>query len=74
MKEGKMNKKIASRVWMPHLPALYVREMPHEGPDGGPDWGYTDDPGKATPLSPYWYRRFAADMRRVGAKFNLRDA
>jgi hypothetical protein len=35
--------------------------------EGGTDWGYTDDPGKARPLNTHWMRRFVADMNRVSA-------
>ena len=41
----------------------YVREVPGQG---GKDWGYVDKVEKATKLSPYWQRRFAADCRYVG--------
>jgi hypothetical protein len=46
---------------------LYVAQRPGEG---GKDWGYTKHPegvnglDKAQPLSAYWWKRFAADMRR----------
>ena len=36
--------------------------------DGGKDWGYTDDPDKALPLSTYWKRRFVANARACGDK------
>lgn len=48
---------------------LYVSALPGEG---GADWGYTtrfegvNGMDKAKPLSPYWWRRFAADMRKCG--------
>ena len=47
----------------------YVAHLPGEG---GVDWGYSSNgPGKGTlddakPLSPYWQRRFKADMQRLG--------
>jgi hypothetical protein len=44
-------------------PRLYVRETP----TGGSDWGYVDRRADAAPLSPYWQRRFRADMIRVGS-------
>lgn len=43
----------------------FVREVLGEG---GADWGYVFEPGKARPISTYWMRRFVADMRAVGAK------
>lgn len=33
---------------------------------GGVDWGWTDKPNEAAALTPYWQRRFKADMRRCG--------
>lgn len=48
---------------------FYVAEIPC----GKSDWGYTTDIGKATLLSPYWQRRFAADCRRVNAKARYAD-
>ncbi len=41
----------------------FVSEKPGEG---GVDWGYVLTAAEAKPLSTYWARRFAADMRRVG--------
>jgi hypothetical protein len=52
------------RQWKPGL-VFYVRELPG---DGGADYGYTEEPGKAVPISAYWMRRFRADMNRVSAK------
>ena len=43
----------------------YVANLPG---DQGVDWGYSPKVNQALPLSPYWQRRFAADMRRVNAK------
>jgi hypothetical protein len=54
---------VCSRAWQPGL-TFYVRERPGEG---GADWGYTDEPAKARPITRYWARRFAKDMERVGA-------
>lgn len=70
-----MTNSIASRTWLPHLPVWYVQFVPGECPFGtaAADWGWTDDPAKAKPLSPYWSRRFAADMRRTGGRFTLRQ-
>jgi hypothetical protein len=42
----------------------YVTELPGQG---GKDWGY-GNASRAIPLSPYWQRRFAADMARVGSR------
>jgi hypothetical protein len=57
--------RIAARVWHPlRRETWYVSEVPG---DGGVDWGYVTDRAKALPLSPYWQRRFRADMRRVAA-------
>lgn len=65
---------IGSRVWLPHLPFWYVQFVPGECAFGpAADWGYTDNPAKARKLGVYWSRRFAADMRRVGAKYALRE-
>ena len=46
-------------------PASYVEAVPGEG---GADWGYTGSASRAKPLSPYWQRRFRADMERVNAR------
>jgi hypothetical protein len=43
---------------------LYVDSVPG---DGGADWGYSSNSQNAKVLSPYWQRRFRADMERVGA-------
>lgn len=43
----------------------YVSEVPGEG---GVDWGYTSEIGKAKTLSLYWKRRFVNDCRRCSAK------
>jgi hypothetical protein len=47
---------------------MWVDSVPGEG---GVDWGYTPHSEGAKALSPYWQRRFAADMSRVndGAVF-----
>jgi len=39
--------------------------------DGGVDWAYTGNRSEAIVLSPYWQKRFAADMRRVGDVANF---
>jgi hypothetical protein len=63
-------------------PTWYVSDLPgHAGnkritetAERNSDWGYTSDRAKALPLSVYWQRRFAADMRRVGGVFQLSQA
>ena len=42
---------------------FYVSQLPGEG---GVDWGYSENPSKAIPVSRYWQRRFKADCARVG--------
>lgn len=34
--------------------------------DGGKDWEWTQDPKLKRPMSPYWTRRFRAEMRDLG--------
>ena len=54
---------IAGRQWNKRT-FFYVAQVPG---DGGTDWGYTTEYGKALPLNQHFARRFAADCRRVGA-------
>jgi hypothetical protein len=53
---------IAYRTWSKGVRILYVREI--KGRKG--DWGYTDTPSKASLISPWHQRRFAADCKFVG--------
>lgn len=56
--------KIAYRDWCKGQGiTFYVAQLPG---DDGVDWGYTEKPSQAKPLTPYWQRKFAADCRRVG--------
>ena len=41
----------------------YVSHTPGQG---GRDWGWAKTLAGATPMPPYWVRRFRADMRSVG--------
>lgn len=59
---------ICNRLWGNKV--FYVRELPGEG---GVDWGYTDEPAKARPISTYWKKRFMADMKKVGATAGARE-
>jgi hypothetical protein len=66
MKPKMQTKTCAWREWIHgqlHNNTYWVSDLPGHG---GKDWGYTLDSRKAIHLSPYWQRRFAADMRRVG--------
>lgn len=49
----------------------YVSHFPGEG---GKDWGYDKNPSKAKRASPYWVKRFRADMQRVGKSAGVREA
>ena len=63
------NSVIAYRLAQDGSP-LYVSALPGEG---GADWGFTSRAegrngfDKAKPLTAYWWKRFAADMRRCGS-------
>jgi hypothetical protein len=53
----------------------WVSELKGDGHlRGRADWGYTTDPAKAIPLSPYWQKRFAADCRHVGYEARFSEA
>ena len=56
----------AHRAGLPrgHAGIMWVANLPCRG---GVDWGYTQDPKQALLISPYWQRRFKADMYRVGS-------
>jgi len=43
----------------------YISAVPG---DGGKDWEYTTDPGKALACNSYWQRRFLKDMAKVPAR------
>lgn len=61
---------VCSRLWSPGK-TFYVAATPGQG---GKDWGYETESGKAIPISPYWKRRFMADMGRVnGRGVNCRE-
>lgn len=47
-----------SRQW--NDKTWYAQNLPW---DGGKDWGYTNDPKEALPLSTYWMRRFVANAK-----------
>lgn len=57
--------------WIRGNPTWYVSHLPGEG---GVDWGWDDRPSHAKPLSPYWQRRFCADMAYVGTRARLLPA
>lgn len=57
---------IAYRQWMNKT--FYVANLPGEG---GVDWGWDDRASHARKLSPYWQRRFAADMRYIGDPYRI---
>ena len=43
---------------------FYVANLPGHG---GVDWGYSERPSDAIPVSRYWMARFKADCARVGS-------
>lgn len=65
---------IASRQWDKHT-IFYVSDLPGHsgtvriktGAERNADWGYSSERKHAINLTPYWQRRFLADMRRVRA-------
>lgn len=62
MKQRTAGNTVAARNW--NYGFIYVSEVPG---DGGVDWGYTHSREKALLLNGYFARRFAADMRCIGA-------
>lgn len=67
-----------------HAPPIYIlyREDFHDGAlyfvshfpgEGVKDWGYDMDPRKAKRASPYWVKRFRADMQRAGQRAGVRE-
>lgn len=54
----------------PNGKTYYIGEPNGLPGQGGADWGWTDKPSEAMALSPYWQRRFRADMRRCGYSIN----
>ena len=68
-KEKERGLALAARVLNPERGVWwYVSELPGQG---GVDWGYNKSADKAIKLTPYWQKRFRADMRRVGAQNRL---
>ena len=65
---------IASTQWDKRR-HFYVGELPRKmrtrngkmvAKPGYADWGYTENPQQAIPLSRYWWRRFQADSKYCG--------
>ena len=65
---SKLDYCLASRVWRQGVCAPITFWVQFRPGDEGKDWGYTENPSAALPLSPYWCRRFASYCRHVNAR------